>query len=278
MARARNIKPSFFLNEELVELPFSTRLLFIGLWTIADREGRLCDKPRQIKMAVFPGDNIDVDKGLQELADAKFIARYTVKAEKYISILNFSKHQNPHVKEAASTIPAPCSPRTRTRRAMLIPESKTDSPFLNPESNTEPDEPREASFAEQVLDGIRSELGILQITKESDWLIEIEVAQKNGFTVEHCIETFCLMNKQDWRDTAIRAGTWSEQLPILHKLRTETERKNGKTKQPSEREKSASRTINADRMADALANGDEATLRSILGMDGQDHIKGYLPS
>ena len=31
MARARNIKPGFFTNDELVELPFATRLLFIGL-------------------------------------------------------------------------------------------------------------------------------------------------------------------------------------------------------------------------------------------------------
>ena len=32
MARARNIKPSFFLNEDIVELPCEARLLFIGLW------------------------------------------------------------------------------------------------------------------------------------------------------------------------------------------------------------------------------------------------------
>lgn len=39
MARARNIKPGFFTNDELVELPFEVRSLFIGLWAIADREG-----------------------------------------------------------------------------------------------------------------------------------------------------------------------------------------------------------------------------------------------
>ena len=64
MARARNIKPSFFTNEDLVELPFEDRLLFIGLWTLADREGRLEDRPKRIKMAVFPADNVDVDASL----------------------------------------------------------------------------------------------------------------------------------------------------------------------------------------------------------------------
>ena len=52
MARARNIKPGFFTNDELVELPFATRLLFIGLWTIADREGRMVDRPKKIKMEI----------------------------------------------------------------------------------------------------------------------------------------------------------------------------------------------------------------------------------
>ena len=45
MARARNIKPGFFKNELLVGLPYEYRLLFIGLWTIADRDGRFEDRP-----------------------------------------------------------------------------------------------------------------------------------------------------------------------------------------------------------------------------------------
>lgn len=39
MARARNIKPSFFKNEDLADLNPFDRLLFIGLWCLADREG-----------------------------------------------------------------------------------------------------------------------------------------------------------------------------------------------------------------------------------------------
>lgn len=105
MARARNIKPGFFQNEELVELPFETRLMFAGLWTLSDREGRLEDRPKRIKMALFPADNIDADVLLTQLCKAKFIIRYVVDGNAYIQIVNFLKHQNPHVKEAASTIP-----------------------------------------------------------------------------------------------------------------------------------------------------------------------------
>ena len=61
MARARNIKPGFFRNADLAELPIEARLLFIGLWTIADREGRMEDRPKQIKMELFPADSLDCD-------------------------------------------------------------------------------------------------------------------------------------------------------------------------------------------------------------------------
>lgn len=105
MARARNIKPSFFTNEDLVELSFETRLLFIGLWTLADRAGRLEDRPKRIKMAVFPADSVDVERSLADLEAAKFIDRYEAEGKLCIQIINFLKHQNPHIKEAPSTLP-----------------------------------------------------------------------------------------------------------------------------------------------------------------------------
>lgn len=106
MARARNIKPGFFRNADLAELSFECRLLFAGLWILADREGRLEDRPKQIKMEIFPADNLDVDALLDQLAGCNLIVRYTAFSKRYVWVRNFLKHQNPHVKEAASTIPA----------------------------------------------------------------------------------------------------------------------------------------------------------------------------
>ena len=105
MARSRNIKPAFFQNEQLVELPYEDRLLFIGLWTIADREGRLENRPKKIKMQLFPADNIDVAASLLGLSRKDLITIYLVDNISYIEINNFIKHQNPHHKEAQSTIP-----------------------------------------------------------------------------------------------------------------------------------------------------------------------------
>lgn len=143
MARARNIKPSFFCNDDLADINPLGRLLFIGLWTLADREGRLEDRPRRIKAEVLPYDDCDVDSLLADLQKHGFILRYEVGNDRFIQVVNFSKHQNPHVKESASSIPAhdehqtstvqeQCKAQPEPEQAGLIP----DSPSLIPESNT----------------------------------------------------------------------------------------------------------------------------------------------
>lgn len=118
MARARSIKPGFYRDSELVELPIETRLLFPGLWMLADREGRLEDKPKQIKMEIYPADNFDVDDLLGQLQRSRFIVRYIANGLKYIQICGFSKHQNPHRDEKASTIPAPSEHDINTVQAL----------------------------------------------------------------------------------------------------------------------------------------------------------------
>jgi DnaD/phage-associated family protein len=107
MARSRNIKPGFFLNDALSEVPPLGRILFAGLWTIADREGRLEDRPKKIKAEILPYDDCDVDELLQELHHQGLIQRYQVEGKSYIWVINFKKHQNPHKNEVASVIPPP---------------------------------------------------------------------------------------------------------------------------------------------------------------------------
>lgn len=108
MARSRNIKPGFFTNDELAECSPYARLLFAGLWTIADKEGRLDDRPKKVKALVLPFDNVDCDDLLKQLHDRKFIQRYQVDGAGFIQITNWKKHQNPHCKEAPSEIPECC--------------------------------------------------------------------------------------------------------------------------------------------------------------------------
>lgn len=128
MARARNIKPGFFKNEDLAECSPWARLCFAGLWTLADREGRLEDRAKRIKGELFPFDSIEVEPLLVELQRWKFIDRYVAYDVAVIQILEFKKHQTPHFKEVPSELPPPQSPR-------LDPHSMNHEPKASPPLN-----------------------------------------------------------------------------------------------------------------------------------------------
>ena len=163
MARARNIKPGFFKNEILGVADPLYSLLFEGLWVLADRSGRLEDRPLRIKGEVFPyRDGLNVDAMLNWLESNGFIRRYTAQGKKCILVLEFVKHQNPHKNETESELPAPSDECTKheeigtvteiigsTRADSLSSDSLIpDTPILNSVPNgtggkppiTDPDE------------------------------------------------------------------------------------------------------------------------------------------
>lgn len=107
MARARNLKPGFFSNEDLAECSFPARLCFAGLWTLADREGRLENRPKRIKGELFRFDSIEVEPLLDELEAHGFVERYRIDGASFIQILMFKKHQTPHYSEKPSVIKPP---------------------------------------------------------------------------------------------------------------------------------------------------------------------------
>lgn len=173
MPRARNIKPGFFKNELLAELPAEARLLFIGLWTLADRRGRLEDRPKRIKMEIFPADSVDVDELLQALSDANFIERYGATPvqlgckhqRQYIQILSFEKHQHPHKNEKDSDIPTPEELGACTGEA---PEQHRTNPAdsLIPDSLIPDSEPEGSDAHASLTDRIWSE-GLKTLAKIS---------------------------------------------------------------------------------------------------------------
>lgn len=142
--RARNIKPGFFKNDRLAELNPFTRILFAGLWCMADRAGRLEDRPKRIKAEVLPYDDWDVDAALSTL-DGEFIKRYSVDGNQFIQILHFSDHQNPHKNEKESEIP----PYQHSTSTVQEPKKHSTNPAdslipdsLIPDSNTPPTPPQ----------------------------------------------------------------------------------------------------------------------------------------
>jgi hypothetical protein len=137
VARARNLKPGFFLNEKLAEQPFEARLFYQGLWCLADCEGKLEWRPKRIKVELFPYDDVDCTVLAQCLYDAGFVLTYVVDGIWYLWLPTFTKHQNPNVKEKPRGFPdysvtcamAPCQHHADTVPARPL----TESPLLKTE-------------------------------------------------------------------------------------------------------------------------------------------------
>lgn len=238
MPRERRIKPSLFKNEVLGTADPLYTVLFEGLWIHADRDGRLEDRPLRLKVEIFPYRDVNFDEALQWLHDNGFIIRYTVAGQRYIQIVNFTKYQKVHPNETPSTIPEykevteistiGASPSTigvstQTLNSYSFPSSSFES--LMDDSRVNP-LPPDNDF-QIALDGIRSDLKLLQLPKESEWVEMLERAFTNKFSPAHVIECHRLLRRQKWRNSAVTPKILEENLTELEKLRETDLEKNG---------------------------------------------------
>lgn len=108
MARARNIKPSFFINEQLADNCPLGRLLFIGMWTMADYKGEFEWKERTLKIQTLPWDDCSLKELAINLDKSGLIRFYSDGSRVLVNIPNFERHQNPHPneKKKGSDVPA----------------------------------------------------------------------------------------------------------------------------------------------------------------------------
>lgn len=109
MARIRTVKPSFFTDLTIAELPIATRLTFIGLWTHVDDEGRCVDDARLVKAAIWPLDDAytvrKVEADLALLESKGRIVRYEADGKRCIAVVNWSHQKISHAQP--SNLPAP---------------------------------------------------------------------------------------------------------------------------------------------------------------------------
>ena len=108
MARIRSIHHELALDDRLAACSWPARMAIALLPTIADREGRLRDDPKQIRAQVLPyDDGVDMNAVLDELAAVARLTRYSVDGDRYLQLARWETDQRPHMKECKSTIPAP---------------------------------------------------------------------------------------------------------------------------------------------------------------------------
>ena len=168
MPRRRNISPNLTANEYLANASIPARFLFAMLPCWADCEGRLKERPKQIKRAVFPWDDIEVGAILDELENlvdddgrpADFIRRYRDgSGQKVIQIVHFLDHQKPHRNEIPSVLgppqDRPCTDQGQTedvpRTDLGRTKDSTARADPNPDPNPDPDpKPRSPSRAGNI--------------------------------------------------------------------------------------------------------------------------------
>jgi hypothetical protein len=103
--RKRMIDPSIWTNRKFLRLSDKEKILFIGLFSIADDYGKLWYDLLSIKAAIFPCDNLsqeDLSKAIKKLHDLKLI----ISDEKVIKIHGWKHHQSVP-KPSSSSIPEP---------------------------------------------------------------------------------------------------------------------------------------------------------------------------
>ncbi|WP_130865833.1 hypothetical protein [Acidipropionibacterium timonense] len=127
--RIRTIKPEFWSSEDMAVLPFVHRLVFVGLWSMADDEGRLSADPRLIRSQLFPlddhigedsvryhggltEDSVSIHDILTDLSRGGQITLYRGPGKRiYCQVDNFARHQKIN-RPTPSKIPAPTTANT----------------------------------------------------------------------------------------------------------------------------------------------------------------------
>lgn len=104
--KIRSLRPEFFADGRMAQLSPMARILYMGLWCIADDEGRGRFHPKSIEGEVFPHETVDIRTLLTELIEMGRIVTYDVGAESYFHIPKFTTYQHPN-RAFESRLPPP---------------------------------------------------------------------------------------------------------------------------------------------------------------------------
>jgi hypothetical protein len=110
MPRIRTIKPSLWGDEKIAELSRDARLLFIGLVSLADDDGRFIASHQAITGYVFPNDTDitprKLTNWLSEIQQQGMVVLYNGGRVHCGAIPNYRRHQRISHPQA-STLPPP---------------------------------------------------------------------------------------------------------------------------------------------------------------------------
>lgn len=124
MTRKRMIDPGIWQSEQVGTLPPEGRLLFIGMFSNADDEGRLKASPAYLKAIIFPYDeNLTlkrVEELKQQIASHGLVVLYRSAAQEYLWLPTWDRYQKiktpspSQLPPPPAGSPIPLTPSTRS--------------------------------------------------------------------------------------------------------------------------------------------------------------------
>ena len=105
MARIRSIHPGIFTDEAFMLLSSDARTLLFGIWCHAWDDGVFEWKPVQLKVKVFPYNDVHILPLLGELEEQNLIKRFDAGGKDFAAIKNFQKYQRPKKPSSSGVLP-----------------------------------------------------------------------------------------------------------------------------------------------------------------------------
>ena len=100
MPRRRMIDPSIWRDPDFAKLSVAERLLFVGIFSNADDEGRIIATPESLKADIFPYDHKFTAARVKKMRDnvikvLKNVHLYEINHVEYIQLLVWNRYQKP---------------------------------------------------------------------------------------------------------------------------------------------------------------------------------------
>lgn len=173
MARIRTIKPDFWTDEKIAELPVESRLIYIATWNYADDIGVLKGSIKLLKSQILPYDyEIGLDtfsKWMDHLIQSRMLIPFEHKNEKYIYIRNFSQHQK------IDKPSKPLIPKEELEQILIVVEHSSNSRgIVVPVNSNSKEEKEMEKYMEVEAENFATPTALTEPSKKKDEDLKLE--------------------------------------------------------------------------------------------------------
>lgn len=207
MARRRMIDPNFWQSEDISRLSPFARLLFIGMISNADDEGRGRANINYLKSTIFPYDDIrvaEVDKALSEVSHNTSVVVYEVAHSRYYAFTNWKKWQR--VDKPQDSIIPPVPDNSENDSGMILESFSTDSVLKEKKRKEENRKEVEGALAREDTPSKKI------IPPSLEQVQEYCAERKNGIDAQRFIDFYSakgwMIGKNKMKDWKAAVRTW----------------------------------------------------------------------